>query len=146
MHPSGHLLSAASASLIGYAASDSLSFSFGLLLGGFLIDLDHLFDYFVFEGQRSLSPSRFFRYYLGLRCQRVVLFLHSYELMTLLFLAALALKSALLFGYLAGAALHLALDVIFNGQHALKRPILFYSFLYRWRQGFAAGRLFRSAG
>jgi hypothetical protein len=142
----GHLVTTALACGASYAASRSLVLAAGVALGGFLIDLDHYFDYLVFERQYSLDPFRFVRYYENSECQRTILFLHSYELMALLALIALLTGSRLLAGYLLGATMHLVLDVIFNGQHALRRPVHFYSFLYRRRHGFLASHLLNTPG
>jgi uncharacterized membrane protein len=141
MSPTGHLLTTAAACGVTYALTGSPSFSAGIALGGFLIDVDHYFDYVVFERQYSLNPLRFIRYYENCQCQCAFLLLHSYELMALLSLAAALTGSLLLAGYLAGASMHLILDIIFNGKDALRRPVHFYSFFYRRKHGFLANRL-----
>ena len=142
MSPTGHLITTVVACGTTYLISGSLPLTAGVALGGFLIDVDHYFDYVVFERQYSLNPIRFLRYYLDARCQRVVLLLHSYELMAVLALIAVLTGNRLLIGYLLGAFMHLVLDIIFNGQHVLREPIHFYSFFYRQRNNFLASRMF----
>src|SRR5688572_525158 len=64
---------------------------------------------------RAPSPSEFLRYYFGHRYRRLVLPLHSLELMSTLAVLAVAWPQAALLGYLLGALLHLAPDVLVNG-------------------------------
>ena len=46
------------------AATGSLPVAAGVAAGGFLIDLDHLADYLVFERQWDLRPGAFLHFYL----------------------------------------------------------------------------------
>jgi hypothetical protein len=144
MSPGGHLVTTAIVGGAVYAATGSLPLVAGLAAGGFLIDVDHMVDYVAFEGRRDLRPGAFLRYYLSGRAKRVVLMLHSYELMVLLGLVAWATGWVPLWGYILGMALHLPLDIVFNGRVAGHSLVAFYSFLYRWRAGFRADELFRS--
>lgn len=141
MTPGGHLATTIAACGVAYAATGSLPLTAGVAAGGFGIDLDHAFDYVVFERQRDLRPGRFLRYHLEGKSKFMVLMLHSYELMALLALAAWWTGWAWLIGYFLGAAMHLALDILLNGALYLKFPLGFYSFACRWRSGFLATRL-----
>lgn len=141
MTPGGHLLTTVAACGVTYAMTGSLPLTLGVAAGGFGIDVDHAIDYVVFERQRNLSPDRFLRYYLEGKNRVMVLILHSYELIALLALAAWWTGWEWLIGYLIGAAIHLPLDIIFNGEFYLKFPLRFYSFVYRWRLGFSTARL-----
>src|SRR5262249_31008032 len=116
MSPGGHLVTTAIAGAAVYAATGSVALTAGLAAGGFLIDLDHVFDYVLFERQRDLRPSAFLRYYLEGRVRRVVLPLHSYELFAVLLLLAWTTNREWLWGYVLGMALHLPLDIVFNGR------------------------------
>ncbi len=138
MSPGGHLLTTSAACAAVYAGTGSVPLTAGLFAGGFLIDLDHVFDYVVFEGQRRLSPSAFLHHYVEGRVQRVVLLLHSYELLALLAWLAWLGDSVWLWGYVLGMALHLPLDVIWNGRLVPGGLLHFYSFAVRWRAGFRA--------
>ena len=120
---------------VAYASTGSMELATSLFAGGFAIDLDHYFDYVVFERQRSLNPIRFLDYYFKHRARYSVLLLHSYELMAGLTLLAMATGSLPLVGYLAGATVHLVLDIIYNG-YLLKDPVRFYSFAYRYAHNF----------
>jgi hypothetical protein len=145
--PGGHLLTtlaacAASVFVIrDLPLADSLALTAGIAAGGFLIDVDHVVDYVLFDGQRDLRPSAFQRYYLERRVKRVVLALHSYELFALLGLVAWRLDSLALWGYLSGALMHLALDIIFNGELMPRSISAFYSFAYRCAHRFDAEAL-----
>lgn len=120
----------------------STQFAAGCILGGFLIDVDHYFDYLIFERQwRRPGPADFLRYYFTYKPQKIVLPLHSVELMMALTAAALAWPQPLLSGYLLGAAMHLIFDILINGDYVLKKAVLFYSFIYRARHRFLAADL-----
>ena len=141
MTPGGHLVTTALACGAVVAATGSADLVPGLVAGGFLIDVDHVVDYVCFEGQRDLRPSAFMRYYFTGRVARVVLALHSYELWALAALLAWWTASPLLWGWTLGVALHLPLDVVFNGRFQPQGMAAFYSLIYRWRHRFDAERL-----
>jgi hypothetical protein len=140
MSPGGHLVTTAAACAVVYAGTGSPALTAGLAAGGFLIDVDHVIDYVVFERQRDLRPGSFLRYYVNGRARRVVLVLHSYELLAVL--AAIAWPTGIewLWGWVLGMLLHLPLDVIWNGKFASGGLVHFYSFIVRARAGFLADR------
>ena len=140
MSPGGHLVTTAAACAAVYAGTGSMEFVAGLAAGGFLIDVDHVVDYVLFERQRDLRPASFLRYYLGGRVERVVLVLHSYELLALLAALAWFTQVEWLWGWVFGMLLHLPLDIIFNGKFASGGLLHFYSFIVRARAGFRAAR------
>jgi hypothetical protein len=141
MSPGGHLVTTAVAGGVIYASTGSAELLAGFAAGGFLIDVDHAVDYVLFERQRDLRPGAFLRYYLSGNVRRVVLLLHSYEVLALLALLAWATNWVSLWGYLLGAALHLPLDIVFNGRLHARSLVPFYSFAYRCRRGFRAADL-----
>ena len=142
MMPGGHLATALALAGTTYAATGSAEAAAGCFAGGFLIDVDHYLDYVVFEGQwRNANPLSFLKYYFGYRPQRLVLPLHSLELMTLLFAFIVARPIPILVGYWFGAAMHLTFDILVNGEHALKSVFAFYFFAYRAANRFASARL-----
>ena len=105
MSPGGHLVTTAIACAAVQTVTGSAALTAGIAAGGFLIDLDHVFDYVAFERQRDLRPAAFLRYYLAGRTRTAVLLLHSYEVLALLALGAGA-KSACSGVVLCAAALH----------------------------------------
>ncbi|MFQ5521400.1 MAG: hypothetical protein ACE5FK_08380 [Candidatus Methylomirabilia bacterium] len=148
MNPGGHLATALTLSVVGYVTTGSAELAAGCFAGGFLIDGDHYVDYLAVERQwRRPSPTAFLRYYFTRRHQKVVLPLHSVELMGVLALLTLAWPRPALLGYVAGALLHIVLDMLVNGQCMVRKPMLFYSLAYRASRGFAAAHLeVRGAG
>jgi hypothetical protein len=144
MMPGGHLATSLALSGATYYITGSTEAAAGCVAGGFLIDVDHYLDYLVFEKQwRRPSPVHFLRYYFTNRPRTLVLPLHSYELMALLFALIVVHPWPLLVGYWVGAAMHLIFDVLVNGDHGLKHAVAFYVFSYRAWNGFAAQKLLK---
>jgi hypothetical protein len=142
MMPGGHLATALTLSTTTYYATGSTEAAAGAFAGAFLIDVDHYLDYLVFEKQwRRPSPVSFLQYYFTNRPRKLVLPLHSAELMTGLLAAIWVHPWPILVGYWVGAAMHLVFDVLVNGEYGLKRPIAFYTFSYRAAHRFAAQNL-----
>lgn len=135
--PGGHLVTTAAACVAAATLTESATLTAAVAAGGFFIDVDHAVDYVLFERQRDWSPGAFLRHYLGGRVQRAVLVLHSYELFALLGLVAWWTDALALWGYLMGALMHLALDLIFNGEYTPRSISAFYSFGYRMAHGFS---------
>jgi len=142
MSPGGHFVTTAVACTASAALTASLPLTAGIALGGFLIDVDHAVDYVLVERQRDLRPSAFLRYYLGGRVRRAVLVLHSYELFAVLAAAAWWTDALPLWGYLLGGLMHLALDIVFNGELTPRSISAFYSFAYRLAHRFDTAALF----
>jgi hypothetical protein len=141
MSPGGHLVTTVAACAATAYATGSSALTAAVAAGGFLIDLDHVVDYVVFDKQRDLRPGAFLRYYVEGHIGRAVLVLHSYELFALLIATVWWIQSPLLAGYLAGALMHLALDIVFNGRITPYSIGAFYSFGYRLAHRFDARTL-----
>ena len=125
----------------GMPLGESLALAGGIAAGGFLIDVDHAIDYVVFERQRDFRPGAFLRFYVEGRMRRTVLMLHSYELFAVLAAVVWWLNPLPLTGYLLGALVHLALDIVFNGEQTPRSIAAFYSFAYRAAHRFDASAL-----
>ena len=141
MSPGGHAATTIVASTATAYLSGSLPLATAVALGGSFIDIDHAVDYVLFNRQWDLRPAAFLRYYLEARPQRVVLALHSWELFALLVATAWWIGCPLLWGYLGGAAMHILLDIAFNGELLPKNVVAFYSFAYRAAHGFNGAAL-----
>ena len=140
--PGGHLATSLALSGVTYATTGSAEAATGSFIGGFLIDVDHYVDYLVFERQwRRPGPVDFLRYYFTNRPRRLVLPLHSAEFMAVLVVVLLVRPWPLIVGYWLGALMHLVFDVVVNGDYTLRRPVLFYFFMYRAAHGFQAETL-----
>src|SRR5437867_9350262 len=131
MSPGGHLVTTAIACAGTTALTGSWAATAAVAAGGFFIDLDHVADYVLLERDRPLTPGAFLRHYVEGRTRRAVLLLHSYELFALLGLMAWWTQAVVLLGYLVGALMHLALDLVFNGRLTPHSITAFYSFAYR---------------
>jgi len=139
VQPSRHFAFSAA---LGLAISPWLGVAGGLgcLLGGTLIDVDHVADYVLDRGGWQGRPA-FERYFYGNQMRRLVLVLHGFDL---LLIAGLALvwigpRPALapwLWGAWLGASLHLLCDWWSNPL----RPGGYF-FLFRAFQGFRPERL-----
>jgi hypothetical protein len=136
MSPGGHLVTTAAACAASAALMGSPELTAAIAVGGFFIDVDHAIDYVLFEKQRDLRPGVFLRYYLGDQVKKAVLVLHSYELFALLGLLAWWTDALALWGYLMGALMHLACDIMVNGENRPRSISAFYSFGYRLAHGF----------
>src|SRR5262249_34205483 len=89
VRPGGHLASAIALGGLAWASSGSLELAAGCFSGAFLIDVDHYLDSVTVEGQwRRPAPTSFLRYYFTNRLRRVVLPLHSIELLGALVVVA----------------------------------------------------------
>src|SRR4030095_3758803 len=125
--PGGHLVTTAVACAAVQASTGSAALTAGVAAGGFLIDVDHVLDYLAFERQRDLRPAAFLRYYLAGQTRVVVLLLPSYEVLSALALAAWWTNLEGLWVYVLGAAaLHLPLDIVFNGKGAGRNMVPVY--------------------
>ena len=111
---------------------------FASLAGGFLIDMDHLFDYFMAFGFR-LKLSYFFKGYQFSKSDRLYIPLHSYELTGICITLFAATFQYTHYYYIASIGLtisismltHLILDVFLN-----RIPFKTYSLVYRMTHGF----------
>ena len=146
MSPGGHLVTTGLLCGAVHALTGSAALTAGVALGGFLIDVDHAIDYVVLESRRDLRPVAFLRHFTEQRHTRVLLALHSYELLALLALLAWWSGSAWIWGYVVGMSLHLPLDVLFNSQRVGLNLAPFYSFAYRARRGFRSDALLGITG
>jgi len=141
MSPGGHLVVTTAVCAVTQAATGSWALTAAIAVGGVLIDVDHAVDYVLFERGRRLTPGAFLRHYVEGRTRRVVLALHSYELFAALLVAGWWTQSVPLLGYLVGALVHLALDVVWNGRLTPRSIVAFYSFAYRAAHHFDSAAL-----
>lgn len=117
----------------------------GLLIGiagGFLIDLDHVLEYFFVFGLKFNLQS-FLKSQQFLKSDKIYLVLHAYEYFPLLILMAYFFRhnQSLFFVFLTLALsglVHLLSDSVINNF-----PIKNYSIIYRASKNFSAPRLLR---
>jgi hypothetical protein len=121
----------------------------GSMLGGFVIDADHIFDQWwsIREGAplaTTGSPraqSWFARYFQRRKLVRLPLVFHGYELFAVIAVLTLTRRTPFLIGLLSGYALHLALD-IFRHQREF-RSGWFYLLAYRLTHRFRRDHLIK---
>jgi hypothetical protein len=126
MRPVYHVLSSAGVATVVYGLSGS-GLATGLsFLAGVAIDADHLVDYFrarglCFDWQDFMGPDYF------TDAGKIIVPLHSIELLALLWLLLPWLGWSAILGVTASFCLHLLLDLSAYPLHPLT-----YSFIFRW--------------
>ena len=149
MEPVPHLTYSLGAAALGYAVTGSLSLAAGLVMGGVMIDIDHLPECWRLGWYKNFKE---FKFMLDHRLHNyIILVLHSWEIYLLLAWVTIDPANLTSAGLLAGGAspwawaglgaalgglLHLFLDQVTN-------PVRWYAyfFCYRLVTGFQ-GRLF----
>jgi hypothetical protein len=138
-----------------YWATGSATALAGSMVGGFLIDSDHVIDQLwsirhkaPFRKQPSTDDLRtrtrgnwLANILRPRRLVRLPLVFHSYELLSMLILLTVVLRTPFLIGLLTGYILHLALDMI-RHHHEFRSP-LFYLLSYRLRHRFRRDELIK---
>jgi hypothetical protein len=141
-------------------ATGSSSALLGAVIGGVLIDADHVIDQLwsirygapYLEARRKLtgvetagpsgSVQRLRSYWFRRRkLIRLPLVFHSYELLAGAIVVAALVRTPMLLGLVIGYALHVTLDLIRH--HHEFRSRLFYLLLYRLSVGFRRDRLIK---
>ncbi|MDP8246718.1 MAG: hypothetical protein P9M00_01135 [Candidatus Tritonobacter lacicola] len=111
---------------IVYALTRSFAMALGVLVGGVLIDLDHFVEHFSYRGLSLDLRDMFHLCYYNLH-SKLYLLLHSYELLVIIWIAALFVaKSDFLTGFAIGFTIHIIMDQIDNPARALS-----YFFIFR---------------
>ena len=132
-----------------YWATGSSAALVGSMLGGFIIDSDHIFDqlWSIRKGApltNAKKPNaRWWArgYFRRRKLLRLPLIFHSFELLAVLITLTIYLRTAFLIGLTCGYALHLALDLV-RHYHEFRSPF-FYLLLYRISQRFRRERLIK---
>lgn len=109
------------------------------LCGGFLIDIDHLIDYFLAFGL-DFRLDYFFEGYQFLKSDKIFVLFHAWEYgiilgVSILFFKNVRIKSVIL-GLALGLSIHLLSDSLFN-----ELPLKSYSISYRIANGFSIENL-----
>lgn len=138
-----------------YWATGSGAALAGVMVGGFLIDADHVIDrlwsaYHDAPYRRNsrtpdsapASTAWLARLLRRRKLVRLPLLFHSYELLAALAVLTAMARTPFLTGLLAGYALHLALD-LYRHYHEFRSPF-FYLLSYRLARGFRRDKLIKS--
>jgi len=109
-------------------------------VGGFLIDLDHVLEYFLFFGP-SFNLSHFLEGWQFLLSDKIYLWFHAWEYVPILLIMAWLLKKyrvlKIIFITLAlTSGIHLLSDVLIN-----QYPLSHYSIIHRAQENFSAEKI-----
>jgi len=139
MRLSYHVTLSAVVSAIFFACTRSMFGSMSCFLSGIFIDLDHILDYSLYRKKICLSYKEMWHH-----CQTevdgfIIIALHSYELMLILWVAAFV-KNADIFvwGILIGFTTHILSDRFFNSL----RPGAYF-FIYRLLRRFDRSKILK---
>jgi hypothetical protein len=157
MKPRHHFWSSLAAGGVLYWATGSSASLAGAMLGGYLIDADHIIDqlWSIRHGAPLRRPVKHrsgtlkaagMRAWLADRVRprkllRLPLIFHSYELLAVVALLTLGLSTPFLLGLLTGYVLHLSLDML-RHHHEFRSP-LFYLLTYRLSRRFRRDQLIK---
>lgn len=153
-----HFWSSLAADGAVYWATGSVAALGGAMIGGFLIDADHLIDQWwsisygaPIRGERKVNSDTanhtqshgwVIKLLRPRKLLRLPLVFHSYELLAAIMVVVLILRTPFLIGLSIGYVLHIALDVTRHHREFLSP--LFYFFLFRLTHGFRRDRLIKS--
>ena len=125
---SAHFISTLLVAVLIYRISNNLFYAGIFIFGGILIDLDHFVDcYICFKKRIKLTDIFGCR---SLQSGKVYIFLHSWELIIVILIIALIIKSYGFFIFFLSLSLHLFIDNIQRKNH------LFYFLIYRFYKEF----------
>lgn len=138
-----------------YWATGSSAALAGTMVGGFLIDSDHLIDQLWsvrYGAPFRRKPKEYNASARGMRAWlvnhlrprkllRLPLIFHSYELLAVLAMVTAYLRTPFLIGLVSGYLLHLSLDML-RHHHEFRSPF-FYLLSYRLSHGFRRDELIK---
>lgn len=139
-HLSIHLLSGLIAGFLVWRIwkKPVLSYLFSII-GGVLVDLDHLIDYYIAFGW-NFKISYFLKGYQFLENERIYVLFHGWEyvviLAILLIITTNKTSKSIILALTLGLLLHLSADVMLNNI-----PIRSYSLVYRIKNKFSIQKL-----
>lgn len=137
MKPQYHVMSSTLTAGILYGIFHSWSMALSCFLSGIFIDVDHIYDY-VIEHGLPVRPRDFIEAVYTAKFERMTLFLHSWEIIFLLFIVTWQTNwNPVLVGVLIGFSHHLILDKLYTGE-----GFLTYLFMWRWKKDFQLEVLF----
>ena len=117
-----HLIISLVLALLLYYFTQSL-FSFLTIVSGFIIDIDHLLDFWLYKHKITMTKEIFNGFHL--RWDKAYVFLHSIELL-LLFLILSIIKPLWWLPISVGYTAHMVMDIVANGA-----PLRAYFLTYR---------------
>jgi len=108
------------------------------LAGGILIDLDHVYDYYLQEGM-TLNIKKIYSWCAEKKHKTIHLFLHSIEFIFMLWACVSLFKLGIFWiAFAVGLTQHIILDILANQIYPYA-----YFFSYRFIKGFRTERLIK---
>lgn len=136
MKPAYHFIATLTVSSIIYSYYRSLSCGVISFISGFLIDIDHVIDYYLHQGI-NLKVRRFLRFYHERQFTYLSVVFHSFELLLLLWGVIAALKlGPFWISFAIGMSQHMLFDLVINAKEL--KTHYFYFFSIRALKGFRA--------
>ena len=125
-----------------YILSRSAGIAVVTFLSGVLIDLDHIFDYVIFSGEK-FTIKKMFAWCDEWRWEKITLLFHSYELYLILGIVTYYFPHDVLIGIMIGTGVHLFIDQIGNCFlcNDIRVSPWFYFLTYRIYVGFHQDKL-----
>ena len=132
-----HVAISLGTSAIGYACTNSIAFSLGMLVTGIFMDIDHFLDYCVAVEKIRFDIKDLFQQCYEFKIKKSYLLFHSVELIPIMLLIYLLSGNILLLGVIISFILHLFLDMLSNHVY-----LFGYSFIHRWKNNFSSDKVF----
>jgi hypothetical protein len=129
MQPEYHLFVSAGLASVFYLLTGSVTGSVAVFFGGFFIDFDHFIDFWMYKRKVTYTNEFFSKYHM--RFGKVLIPLHSVELLWVMYMVQMLTGSVLLLGLCAGMAVHLVMDMFGNGLNPFSY-FLFYRLINRF--------------
>ena len=140
MRPQRHIIASACSGIVIWVAGRNLLAGIILILGGVMPDIDHVLEFIIHKGIRGITVKKVYDAFSpghDLPFEKLYLFLHSIELVILLWIASVFANNIYLTAFTAGYTLHLIMDAGGNNL-----SVNFYFFTWRIRKGFDINKLF----
>lgn len=129
----GHIIATFTISAFLYYICNSFSIFISSLIGGIFIDVDHLLDYYLYNGM-DLRISNFFNWCYKKQWDTLIVFFHSIELLFAFWIVIMVFNLGTFWiGLAIGVSQHLVLDMIVNGRQI---NVFSYFFIFRFINGF----------
>ena len=130
-----HVLAGLCASLLLYVLYRDIKVSLLCFVVSILVDVDHLYDFFVAYGF-SFDYKKFWTFDFFGKNQKIILPLHGWEYCVVLFALSLLFNNIIILGVASGLAAHYFVDTFTN----FVVPGTYF-ILYRYKIGFNIHRL-----
>lgn len=114
--------------------SNSWAAAIASFITGIFIDVDHFLDYFLHCGI-NFDIKKFYNVCIDISTRKVIIFLHSYELLALFWIIIYIFNLGFIWkGMAIGYAQHILFDQIVNSRSKIHK--LGYFFVYRCKKNF----------